>query len=59
MTYKVITQGAPLEVWASGFADRAKAQRMVDEGYWHRYMYLKDRHKVLVVVEEVPHGRNT
>jgi hypothetical protein len=32
MQFKVITEGSPNEVWASGFYDRAKAQRMVDEG---------------------------
>ena len=50
--YKVITKDNPNELWASGFFDKAKAQRMVDEGYWHRYMYEKDKHKVLVVVDE-------
>lgn len=52
--FKVVTDGSPNELWASGFYGehgRAKAQRMVDEGYWHRFMYAKDKHKTLIVVE--------
>jgi hypothetical protein len=51
--YKVVTEGAPNEIWASGFYGedgRLKAQQRIDDGYWHRYMYLHDRHKTLVVV---------
>lgn len=53
--YKVVTQGAPNEVWASGFYGdygKEKAERWVREGYWHRHMYPKDKHKTLIVVPE-------
>lgn len=52
MTFKVVTKGDHLEVWASGFYDKAKAQHMIDEGYWHRHMYQKDKHKELEVIPE-------
>lgn len=51
-SYKVVTQGAPLEVWAVGFWDRAKAERMIAEGYFHRHMYERDKGKTLCVVPE-------
>lgn len=53
--YKVITKGNPLEVWAKGFwgpDGKAKADKMIREGYWHRLMYAKDKHKELEVVPE-------
>lgn len=54
-SYKVVTEGAPNELWASGFYGedgKAKAERMVAEGYWHRLMYEKDRAKILAVIPE-------
>jgi hypothetical protein len=51
--YKIITDGSPNELWASGFyheEGRAKAQSMIDDGYWHRFMFASDKHKKLVVV---------
>jgi hypothetical protein len=57
MEYKVITKGSPLEVWAAGFYGehgKAKAEKRIAEGYWHRFMYEKDKHKEL---EVVPEGR--
>ena len=50
--FKVITKGNPLEVWGTGFRTREKAQKRVDEGYFHRFMYDKDKGKNLEVVEE-------
>jgi hypothetical protein len=55
MTYKVITKDNPLEVWARGFHGdygKAKAERMIAEKYWHRLMYMQDRHKTLEIVPE-------
>jgi hypothetical protein len=55
VSYKVITEGAPNELWASGFHGedgKARAEKKVAEGYWHRLMYEKDRHKTLIVVPE-------
>jgi hypothetical protein len=57
--FKVVTEGREHEVWASGFADREKPERMLAEGYWHRHMYPEDKHKVLVVVEDKPIGRKS
>ncbi|MBA2525943.1 MAG: hypothetical protein H0V18_09205 [Pyrinomonadaceae bacterium] len=51
--FKVVTDGAPTELWASGFygdEGKAKAERMVRAGYWHLYMLEKDKGKSLVVV---------
>lgn len=59
--YKVITDGAPTELWASGFygdEGRAKAEKMVSEGYWHKFMFDRDRHKTLAVVPVRNHGAN-
>ena len=49
--YKVVTQYNQNEVWASGFYDKEKAQKKIDEGYFHRYMYEKDKHKKLIVIQ--------
>jgi hypothetical protein len=58
MEYHVITKGNPLEVWAMGFYDRERAESKVREGYWHQYMYEKDKHKELEVVETIARKRN-
>lgn len=53
--YKVVTEGSPNEVWASGFygdAGKTKAEQRIAEGYWHRFMYERDRQKKLIVVED-------
>jgi hypothetical protein len=49
--YKVVTEGAENELWANGFYDKDKAQKDIDEGYFHQYMYKEDKHKKLIVVE--------
>lgn len=56
MEYKVITKDNPNELWASGFYGehgKAKAEKRIAEGYFHRHMYEADKHKTLVVVEAV------
>lgn len=50
--YKVISKDYPNELWAGGFYSKDKAQKRVDEGYFHRHMYEKDKHKKLIVVNE-------
>ena len=53
--YKVVTESSPLEVWAIGFygeSGKQRAEEMIQEGYWHKFMYEKDKHKTLIVVEE-------
>ena len=53
--YKVVSECCHLEVWATGFygeQGRKKAQGMIDEGYFHRFMYEADKHKKLIVVSE-------
>lgn len=50
--YKVVTKGNENEVWATGFygeSGKEKAQQRIDEGYYHKYMYKKDKSKELVV----------
>lgn len=51
--YKVVTKGAELEVWGRGFYSKERAEAKVKSGYFHRYMYQKDKHKTLIVVPEV------
>jgi len=50
MKYKVVSECNKLEVWATGFYDIEKPQRLIDEGYFHKYMYECDKHKKLIVV---------
>lgn len=50
--FKVITKDNPNEVWASGFYSRETPEKMIKENYWHQFMYAKDKHKTLIVVEE-------
>ena len=52
--YKVVTKGEENEVWATGFYGefgKKKAQKRIDEGYFHRYMYKRDRQKTLIVLK--------
>lgn len=54
MEYKVVTEGASNEVWATGFYGdygKAKAQKRIDEGYFHKNMYEADKSKNLIVME--------
>jgi len=54
MKYKVVTENSTNEVWASGFygdSGKIKAQKRIDEGYFHKYMYEADKSKKLIVVE--------
>ena len=50
--YKVVTKGSINEVWATGFYNTEKPQKMIDEGYWHKAMYDRDKSKVLIVIEQ-------
>ena len=50
--YTVVTKGSLNEVWATGFYSTEKPQKMIDEGYFHKYMYKEDRDKVLIVIEQ-------
>ena len=49
--YKVVSKDHPNELWASGFFSKEKAQKRIDERYWHKRMYERDKHKKLIVVE--------
>lgn len=49
--YKVVSECDRLEVWATGFYSKEKAQQRINEGYFHRHMYEADKHKKLIVVE--------
>lgn len=54
MEYKVVTEDSHNEVWAKGFyGDYGKmnAQKNIDEGYFHQYMYECDKHKKLIVIQ--------
>lgn len=48
--YKVVSECNHLEVWATGFLSKEKAQKRINEGYFHQYMYEADKHKKLIVV---------
>lgn len=49
--YKVVSECNNNEVWASGFYSKEKAQKKIDEGYFHRFMYEKDKSKKLIIIE--------
>ena len=49
--YKVVSECNKNEVWATGFYSKDKAQKRIDECYFHRCMYEKDKAKKLIVIE--------
>jgi len=49
--YKVVSECNNKEVWAIGFYSKEKAQKRIDEGYFHKHMYEKDKSKKLIVIE--------
>ena len=49
--YKVVSECNNNEVWASGFHSKDKAQKRIDEGYFRKFMYEKDKSKKLIVIE--------
>ena len=53
--YKVVSECNNNEVWASGFYSKEKAQKRIDEGYFHNFMYEKDKSKKLIIIE---YGKN-
>ena len=53
--YKVVSECNNNEVWASGFYSKEKAQKRIDLGYFHNFMYEKDKIKKLIVIE---YGKN-
>lgn len=48
--YKVVSECNKNEVWATGFCSKEKAQKLIDERYFHRHMYEQDKSKKLIVV---------
>ena len=48
--YKVVSECDHFEVWAVGFFSKEKAQKRINEGYFHQAMYEADKHKKLIVV---------
>ena len=53
--YKVVSECNNNEVLASGFYSKDKAQKRIDEGYFHKFMYEKDKNKKLIVIKD---GKN-
>jgi len=51
-SYKVVSECDKNEVWAKGFYDKEKAQERINTGYFHKFMYQRDKHKTLIVIEE-------
>ena len=49
--YKVVSESNKNEVWGTGFSSKEKAQQKINEGYFHRYFYEKDKGKKLIVVQ--------
>jgi hypothetical protein len=49
--YKVVSECNNNEVLASGFYSKEKAQKRIDEGYFHKNMYEKDKSKKLIIIE--------
>ena len=52
--YKIVSECNINEVWAIGYYSREKAQAKIDEGYFHKMMYPRDRHKKLIVIPQHP-----
>lgn len=53
MEYEVRAEHDPLWLQATGFYGehgKAKAQRLIDEGYFNRYLYEKDKDTKFIVV---------
>ena len=48
--YKVVSECNKNEVWATEFYSKEKALQRIDEGYYHQFMYKKDKGKKLIVV---------
>ena len=53
--YKVVSECNNNKVWATGFYSKYKAQKRIDEGYFHKFMNEKDKIKKLIVIE---YGKN-
>ena len=48
--YKVVSECDKNDVWATGFYSKEKAQKRIDEWYFHKYAYEQDKNKKLIVV---------
>ena len=53
--FYVVSERNNNEVWASGFYSKDKAQKRIDEGYYHKFMYDDDKNKKLIIIE---YGKN-
>ena len=49
--YKVVSECNNNEVWGSVLYSKDKAKKRIDEGYFHKYMYEKDKNKKLIIKE--------
>ena len=49
--YKVVSECNNNEVWATGFCSKEKAQNRINKGYFHRFMYEKDKNKKLIIIK--------
>jgi len=49
--YKVVSECNKNEVWSAGLYSKDKAQKRIDEGYFHKNMHEKDKSKKLIVIE--------
>jgi len=49
--YKVVSECNNNEVWATGFYSKKKAQKRINEGYFQKFMYEKDKGKKLIVLD--------
>jgi hypothetical protein len=55
MKFKVVTKGNENEVWATGFHGLLgfnKATSRIKEGYFYDHMYIEERYKQLIVIED-------
>ena len=53
--YKVVSECNNKEDLASGFYSKKKKKKRIDEGYFHNFMYEKDKSKKLIIIE---YGKN-
>ena len=48
--YQVVTSDNHNEVWAIGDY-KPSLERKLEGKYWHKFMYEKDKHKTLIIIE--------
>lgn len=48
--YAIVSENNPKECWGIG-NDKNGMQQRIDSGYYHKFMYEKDKGKKLIIIE--------